>query len=314
MFQFLVIVALLVPLASARGADRRAIRLEYTAPPSCPSKEAFQSRLAARLGYDAVSEPASHVAGVVVQVHEGQLEASFSLWEIGGLKRGERSFSGALTDCDALISGVALAMAIALDPRLLTRAPVEPPAATPPPPVAPPPVVTPSPVAVASSNPLHLSLAVGVRSSVGLLPTLSAGPSFEARLRLRSFSIAADGDVFLAPTFETAGGRVETSLVRGGVQLCGHVAFLALCARGTGGGLAAGGSGFQNNRRGWQGVATVGPLLSMVWRPVSGLVLQASLAMDVVLIRNAITLGSIELWGSPLVAGNAGLSVGWQFL
>ena len=64
----------------------------------------------------------SHVAGVVVQVHEGQLEASFSLWGIGGLERGERSFSGALTDCDALISGVALAMAIALDPRPLTRA------------------------------------------------------------------------------------------------------------------------------------------------------------------------------------------------
>lgn len=307
----------LLPLALAQGADRRAIRLAYTAPPSCPDQASFEARLAARLGYDPVGEPATQLATVMVQIRRDRLDATFSLSESDGAKRGERAFSGAATDCEGVLSGVALALAIALDPRLLTRppapsgpsaaSPVETPAGVP----AQPPTVPPT---ASARGDVHMGVAVGARGSAGLLPAASAGPTLEARLSLGSFSIAVDGDVLLAPTVEMAGGRVETSLVRAGLQLCGHVAFASLCARGTGGALAAAGAGFDNSRRGWQPVATLGPQLAASWRPVGGLFLQASLAMDVVLIRSAITLGSVELWNSPLLAANAGLLVGWQFL
>ncbi len=296
-------------MALATAAERRAVRLEYTAPAACPVREAFAARLAARLGYDPVSEPATHIASVAIQVREGLLEASFSLWESSGPRRNDRSFTAPLTDCDSLLSSVALALAIALDPRLLVRPPpTEPPvtAAPPPPPAPAPPAPVPSP--------LQLSLAVGVRGAVGLLPAPSGGPVFEARARFGSFSVALDGELSLAPRVQVVGsGQIESSLVRGGLQLCGHVAFAALCARGTGGGLSAGGVGFDNARRGWQPTASVGPLFSVGWRPVGGLVLQAALALDVILVRTSILLGSVELWNSPPVAGNLAVSVGWQF-
>ncbi|MBX7113268.1 MAG: hypothetical protein K1X64_02955 [Myxococcaceae bacterium] len=312
MFRVLLTTGLLLPLASAHGSHRRAIRLEYTAPAVCPNKASFEGRLAARLGYNPVSEPATQLVTVAVQVRGELLDATFSLADFGGAQRGDRTFSGAATDCEGVLSGVALALAIALEPLLLTRGPTDavPPGET----HAAVPAQVPN-ISSASAAPsdVHLLVAVGARGAVGLLPTASAGPSVEVRLRIRSFSVAVDGDVLLAPTVDMAGGRVETSLVRAGVQLCGHVAFASLCARGTGGALAAGGAGFDNSRRGWQPVATFGPLLAARWRPLGGLFLQASLAIDVVLIRSAITLGAVELWNSPVVAGNAALLVGWQF-
>ncbi len=306
----------LLPVASAQGSNRRAIRLEYAVPAVCPNKASFEARLAARLGYDPVGEPATQLATVEVQLRDELLDATFSLSVFGGAKRGDRTFSGPATDCKGVLSGVALALAIALDPRLLPRPPTDAVAPSVPqvetPTVVPPQAADTSPASSAPTA-VHLMVALGARGAVGLLPTVSAGPSVEARLRFRSFSVAVDGDVLQAPTVEMAGGRVETSLVRVGVQLCGHVAFASLCARGTGGALAAGGVGFDNSRRGWQPVATLGPLLAASWWPVGGLFLQASLAMDVVLIRSAITLGAVELWNSPVVAGYAGLLVGWQF-
>ncbi len=307
----LVVAAVLTPLGSVRAAGHRSIRLEYSVPPSCPNQDSFEARLAARLGYNPVNEPATHVAGVAVRISEDTLEARFSLGENGNSKRGERSFSGGLTDCDAVLSGVALALAIALDPRVLTRQAPEPS-----------PVVIFSPVMQAVPEkalvplpmPIHVSLAAGVRGSVGLLPAPGLGPYFEARLRLYSLSLALDGDASIAPTLSAGAGRVESSVVRGGLQLCGHAAFVSLCARGTGGGFAAGGSGFENSKRGWQPFATVGPLVGVGWKPIGGLLLNASVGLEVVLIRNAISLGPIELWNSSVLAGNASVSVGWLFL
>ena len=78
--------------------------------------------------------------------------------------------------------------------------------------------------------------------------------------------------------------------------------------------MSAGGAGFDRSQRGWLPLATVGPQALVAFRPVAGLTLQAAAALDVALMRNAIAVGTSDLWASPPLSARLTLAVGWQFL
>ncbi|MBK7861001.1 MAG: hypothetical protein IPJ65_20825 [Archangiaceae bacterium] len=286
----------------ALSAAHPSLRLEYVAPANCPSEAAFRSLLAARLGFEPVGDPATHHASVTVEADPGALTATLAL-DAGR----PRTFRGEPTDCENLLAAVALALATAVDPALLVRTRKA---------VAP---SMPEPeaqavAAVDAPTTLHLSVSAGLRSTIALLPLASFGPMIELRARYRSFSAAVDVDAAMSPAFGVEGGSIDSAVVRAGAQACGHLAFVAMCLRGAGGALSASGSGFENARRGWLPVATLGPAVSARWQPIGALVLSAGAGLDFVLIRNSIVVGTSEVWREPLVAGSFELTAGWQFL
>ena len=108
----------LVSMALASPANApRMLELEYLVPAGCPTQASFQARLAARLGYEVTGGPPTHVAAVSVVAQGSGLVATMRLREAAGQRWGERTFRSATDDCEALVSSVALALAVALDSR-----------------------------------------------------------------------------------------------------------------------------------------------------------------------------------------------------
>jgi len=285
--------------AFALIAVSAAIRLTYAAPPECPAEPAFRAQLGARLGYDPVREPAAQDVSVTVQKSDSSIVATLKI-----ANDKERSFPGAANECERILEGLALALAIAIDPAATVR-PRRPAAA----PITP---AVEAPAAPAPAPEVNIMFAGGLRSGIGLLPNAGFGPVVEGRVRYRAFSAAVDVDAVFAPALVVEGRRIATSVVRASAAACAHAALFALCLRGAVGGLYAAGSGFENARSGWLGVASVGPTLGLTWSPITNLVLQASAALELVLSRPALAVGPREVWRAPLIAGTVTIFAGWQ--
>ena len=307
----LPLLALLVWAApGAWAAERRIVRFQADIEEGvgCPSDKELRSLVAARLGYDPFSEQAASSAKASIHRHNGRLLGAVQLVDAQGAQVGARALEAANTACAALAESLALALAIAVDPALLARA-------APPPEPAPVPVerivVLPPEVLPAPAIPIAWSIHLGALLSTGALPPLALGLSFEWRLRREALSLAVQGALLPSATLEAVGGRIDTSVLRGGLQACGHLGPAGLCLRGGAGVLRASGEGFVNDRRGMLPVVALGPAAYLEWRPSSRVFLRAGGSLDVALVRNSIYVGSTEVWHAPALAAEVGISVGW---
>ncbi|MBK7858549.1 MAG: hypothetical protein IPJ65_07985 [Archangiaceae bacterium] len=285
-------------LAGSSGAS---IALTYEAPPACPPVEHFHRQLAARLGYDPVREPSTQHVKVFTEARDGALVVSLRVDDAK-----ERLFPGGPTDCESLVDGAAIALAIALDPVTMVRA--RKPAAPPAPQQAV--VAEPAPATPA----VEAVVLAGIRSSIALLPQLALGPVAQARVRIRRFSITLEGDAAFALPLRVDGGMLGSSAFRGGAQLCAHAWFAGLCVRGTGGAVAISGTGFTNAHTAWLPLATLGPAFTADWSPTPGLLLQAAAGVELSLFRHAVAVGAADIWQASLFTGFLTLGAGWHFL
>jgi hypothetical protein len=303
----MVLVLASALLATDLASAHPVLALEYSAPAGCPDAASFQARLSARLGYEPSGAKATHTSRVTVS---SGLTAKLELAERGAAAAGVREFEAGPEDCEALINSVALALAIALDPHVLAgpRRPASPAQSS----DAPRPAEAAAPVPAPDAPPaLGFEVTLSARASVGHLPAVAFGPGLEARLRRGAFSLALEAEADFARPMAAQGGRVESALVRGGTQLCGHLGFAGLCLRGTAGAMSVAGVGFVDAQRGWLAVATLGPQVMATWHPLTQLVLSVTVGADIALLRNSIGVGTTDVWSSPWVAGAFGLAVGW---
>jgi hypothetical protein len=312
------LAAFLSPVLLA-GTPAEPVSLRYqlkAEDPSCPSEAAFRALIAARLGYEPFQPDAGRVADVSITARSRRLLGELELRDAAGAPAGTRVLDAAPGACASLAESLALALAIAIDPQVLTReAPPPPPVIVlpPAPPPAPPPPSPPSPAAPAVASAVW-SVEAGASGSVGLLPDAALGLWLGAGVGRERFGATVWGEIALANAVSVAGGTIDSSLLRAGVDGCARFSFAGVCLRASGGAINAGGQGFLNDRRGALAVATVGPLVFAEVRPSNALAIRVSAGTDVALIRNSLFVGLLEAWHAPPASFEAGLFVSWGFL
>lgn len=136
-------------LASTLGADPE-FRLDYyREAAACPDQPALQRAVAERLGRDPFSATATRTISVRLAPVGATLIADIRVVEPNGAIAGQRQLVSSDADCAELAKATALAVAIVIDPLVITR-----PEPTPLPLPPPPPPPTPPPAEVAPPPPL----------------------------------------------------------------------------------------------------------------------------------------------------------------
>jgi hypothetical protein len=247
---------------------------------ACPAESTARKAVAARLGYDPFSPTASKtIVAEIARDHE-ELRGQVRLVDEQGWVQGAREFRTAPNDCDALVSTMALAISIAIDPSsenvpaaaplpapdemagapagsreavnsrgAATLASVQTPTPTPGPTVAAaaksaPDVDSTSAKAVHKRAPIDARAGVSMSTSFGTAPSPALGVAASFGFRTRDFSLTLEGrGDWSASDNISPRGSVRSSLIAGALAACFHRGVWFGCAVGTVGAIHASGVG-----------------------------------------------------------------------
>jgi hypothetical protein len=287
---------------------------------SCPEEEALRRAVALRVGYDPFFAWAKKtIVARMARISPRAFVASVDLIDENGMEHGARALHTE-GECGELLDAVALAIAIAIDPRSLMPRSTAPDAPPPPPTNAPHAAAPPSPAtplpepqfAAESSPPLPLIFegSAGAVASVGVAPLPAAGLALGVSVRSRRVSLAAEGRID-APVSAgaTGGGSIVSWLATAALIPCAHALPLFVCALGEAGAIQASSEGIADQRS-----------QSVLWLAVGGrfgvlLPLQGDTLLrvraDVVGNLNPRTfqLNGRDQWTLPPAAGSFGADV-----
>lgn len=320
------IVVFAVVLLWVRGACAfPTTRLTYqrgTGAEHCPDEAVLRKAVSARLGYDPFFPWADRTIVARIEADRGIVRGSVELLDEQGVVRGSRKLHAKENQCEELVSGMALAISIAIDPTSLDRGGVGPAGASeseeedsegeewaeaqsarsdsssklprekfdvspPSPPSKPPPLIP--------------ELDLGAAVSTGLAPSVGVGPLFEVGARLGSVSAGFTGLYQFVLDRAAGVGSVSSSYAEGGLVGCYHFGVAFACAR-----VSAGRLGVTGN-----GVSRPSSAAGIVWRvgPRGGVVLPLSKTLGVRftfdasfdLGRQTVKLDQQDIWPSPIV-------------
>lgn len=118
---FIAIAIAVVPVGSAASQDRDLMfRLSYVADiPDCPAVQAFTDQVVSRVGYFPFADTADVEVEVRIAERSGSLEGELRLE--GGGHTGSRSFEAGLGECEDLVTAMAFALVLRIDPVRSTR-------------------------------------------------------------------------------------------------------------------------------------------------------------------------------------------------
>ncbi len=200
----------------------------------------LRSRVASRLGYDPFGADEGMFVSAIVRREGKPLRGDLEFTDESGKPAGKKTLRSATGDCDSLLSAMAVAISIAIDPLRLTQpetrsAPPEVPSG----PRQPEPARVDPPTSE-KSDPWLLRVVLGAGAGVGVVPSATPVLSFGAGARHRALSLDLVGHYYfsestsasLTPSTGTAttAPRVSGSLVSGSLLPCGHVGAFAACA------------------------------------------------------------------------------------
>jgi hypothetical protein len=238
------------------GPGRATVRLEYVrddaAASECPDEATFRTLVQARLGYDPFDEGGSLALRVDLRSRSREIAGSLLLVGESGEKRTERTLRH--TDCFELVSSVALAAAIAVDPDAMRAGavpkpepePTPEPTAAPksaPPPTEPRPEPTrPSPQEDTRSRwqatRPGARLTAALVMPVGLTPAPRGGARVGLGVQGGVWSLVAEGVVLFPSSHAESFGSVSSFVAHGSLVPCGHlpvhpIVRIDLCAVGS---------------------------------------------------------------------------------
>jgi hypothetical protein len=292
---------------------------------TCPDATSMRDRVAARLGYDPFdADPQKASRTVVVRLKRegralvGVVGMRARAQEGATAPSAERRITSDASDCRELADTLALTIALLVDPRAATfgapaaPAPSAPPAPEPspfdPPREEPPP---PPPKEAAEGPRLHAAL--GLTGALGSVPGPTPGLSAGASLATPGWAIGVEarGDL---PRETTDGARsVDAWLLVGSIVPCGRLGVLLVCGVLSGGALQGSSTTASMPSSQTTFYAAAGPRVA-VWVPLSpSLLLAANVDGVFQLARTRLSVGGVEVWSSPAVAGIAGLGAVFRF-
>jgi hypothetical protein len=293
---------LLAPLVRAE-APRATLDYRHPAGASCPDEPELRATIAARLGYDPFAATATRHVVVIVEPRGPALVGRFEIRDSSGVVIGRREIESSERDCPELISSLAVAVAIGIDPLSITRLSPSP---SPSPVPLPVPALSPSPSLVTS---------LGAAATLGVTPEPHVAILAAVGVRLGDLSGAIEfrGDL---PSRSPAGGRGSyvTTLHLAQAPLCLHRGVIGLCLLPSAGVFRARGEGISAPADTSRFHAALGvraafdlPLGTPTWSARIFVDLQTPLT------RPKILLDEQEIWTGPPFTGALGAAIVGRF-
>jgi hypothetical protein len=292
----------------------------------CPDEAALRKGVEQRLGYDPFFPWANRTIVARIHADKGKLLGTVELVDESGIVRGSRELSAPSEQCGELLSGMALAISIAIDPASVDRvraAEATPGSAedesiaewsaaraeeAPARPVDR--VVRATPHArTESATPLEFEVGGGAGVGVEIAPAVALGPVVEAALRRSSWSLGVEGRFLFGVGTTLQGVDVSSSVLEGALRGCLSFEIPFVCAVASVGRLAVSGQ-----RSDEALVARVGPRVGaeIALSRDLGLALHADLAVN--LGTQHVRIGAEDnAWVSSRVAGLGGVSLQGRF-
>ncbi|HUB09090.1 MAG TPA: hypothetical protein VMB50_18920 [Myxococcales bacterium] len=241
----LLLLAVAAATRQASAQETPSARLTYERGPGaerCPSETALREAVSARLGYDPFRSGAPTAIAVSLRRAQEGLSALVVLRGPTGVL-GRRAISSRASDCTELASALELAVCIAIDPLVLTRArpapPPPPPAPAPAPAVktvvirTPPAVAKPAPERKARRSnlwPREWLLSASVAGSLDSAPAPALGPTVQVEARWPLLSLALEGRADAPATGPALVGQLQTSLLMVTLVPCYRLGIFGACA------------------------------------------------------------------------------------
>ncbi|MCC7537745.1 MAG: hypothetical protein IT379_16095 [Deltaproteobacteria bacterium] len=331
-----MLVAALVPRvapATAQSPRRATLAYDRRAGASrCPDDVTLRELVAARLGYEPFVAEAGLAVSVVMDGEGGQLRAQIEVHDAPSSRRGRRSLASTDSTCRELVESVALAIALAIDPRATTAS--RPSAVTPAPPPtspvepvrsAPAPVVsTPArprgtrdsasrsarrPNADGDATPLAVHVGAGGLVALGTEPDVTVGALVLVGLVGARLSAWLEGRTDLASSrVARDGSGVEASLTAASLFGCYRLGPVELCGLGSLGVLSGRGRGIAVPRDDTSLHAALGTRAMVSVRVVGPLELRAFADLAFPLTPTTLRIDTQERWSTPVLAGAIGAS------
>ncbi len=319
-----VCAALLRPTPAAAGPGARA-RLRYqrlAGAESCPPQPAFQTEIAAWLGYDPFSDASLRSVVIDLSGSTSGLAAHLLLEDSTGKVLGERQILTASPDCRDLTQALVLAVALAVDPLPITRDVISLPITrdvisqkepAPPPTVqapAPPPAPA-GPVAVAArprgtNGEVSLQLGGALSLLAGPQPAAGLIAGLEARWNHWSISVAGQGNTFTGQAW--APGSVQVSLVAAELAPCYRLGALGFCGVVAAGAELGHGEGIREASNQTLPYLGAGGRFLYDWHLTGPLSLRGQVEVLGRLLGAKFDVGTTDAWATPAVAvGIAGM-------
>jgi len=297
-----------------------AARLTYVVPPSlaqCPDEESFRNQVAARLGYDVFSGGGEEVS-VTLSARAGRIRGRAVVTRAGQATPGVRELEAPPEECSSLVSALAIAVAIALDP-VHSMAPVvraapppvaasvpEAPPVSPAPPVRPPPLSPPAPTSARKA--LTISGVGDVLATVGETPGPTLGG--ELGVALRYGLLVAEArvrvDSMVTPTTVPSGDRLVATVYSLVVSPCAQAGPWRGCVVGRVGLFEGDDPDIANAPLGTSGFASVGLEAGYVLAIVHQLRIRGLVMVEAPLVRTSLNVGGSRQWlAGPVMGGLA---------
>jgi hypothetical protein len=331
---FAIAVGLGATWVSALAVAAPGVRLDYSAAPGvsdCPPESRLREAVVLRLGEDPFDAASQRSFRVEVAAVAAGLEGRITLEDENGKVAGSRRFEGGADHCAELISAMALAISLAINPDLaeVSELPTKVVADSEPVPAPPIPEQpaqpasprraaqqrndAPAPALPDESAPAWtFAFGAGVNAALGAGPSPALGAVAFGRLRRRDASIALEAR-FDAPFDRAVGSAsVHSSLWAGALAPCVHLTLARGCWVALAGDVAAGSRGVTEARRAHGFFVATGPRLGVEWPLLERLSLSAQSEGLVTVKPVRIVLDGRQVWRTPPLSGSLALAVVWQ--
>jgi len=321
------------------AAPGDATRLEYARSARaavCPDRNALQTQVSKRLGYDPFFHAARQTISVEIVDVEDEFRAQMRLMDENGIIVGSRELREKAEHCDELVASLALAISIALDPsaalgeEVTPVAPkaesvptetVEPPpeperesAAQEHPPKKGRPSDEPSRASPADRNRLKLAARAAFFADLGNAPALAFGFRVGTDLQRDSFRLGAEFSKQFPSSKELgAGGRASASLLAGTLSPCLATDTLAGCGLLSFGSLRTRGESIDFPASQSAFYASVGARFEYTPLLLGKLRLLTTFDAMKPLTPVALHLAGAEVWRTPFLTFQAGIGLRFRF-
>lgn len=240
---------------------------------------------------------------------DGGIGANVTLYGVDGGAIGRRELRSRGTDCRELGSSSALAIAIAIDPLVLTRGGVDAGGSG-----------ESAPLDAGEVSPGDRSghagsvtaLAAGVFAEAGRTPAPAVGIAAGARWRWSAFSVEGEVSGTFPSGFIRDGVNVRSALFVAAVRPCHGFGRLTVCASASGGVLSSRGDGLVDARDSLTPVVGVGARASyaVIESGAGSARLFAEGFMN--LAHSRLLIGGVPVWQSAPAGGRVGVESQWE--
>lgn len=299
----------MVPLAMVvvLGATPPSIVLVHSATnaPACPDEAWLKESVTARLGRSPFVAEGAPLFTTTVSCSTRTCTGELRFIEAGSER--QRTLTGTPGECRELLESLSLALALAIDPLLLTRP-------KPPEPVLPPKPVDRPPAVPAPAPPVKLDLqaSLGLTGTYGPTPHLGGGALLGASVGVGRFQLWLEGQLDVPRASFIADGAVTSQVLLGRLAPCLRFSAFAACGLVSVGALQVDGA-LPGGKRSSSPLVLAGARLSWSHFFLEWLGVRVHADVQAVVTRVTVLAFGQPLWVTLPLSAGAGAGIVFRF-